>query len=111
PPSSQNPEPPVILSSAPWSHSLGANSVLHQSLHRGGTLYIDWGQPTAARFGETLRNLREIPAPQQYLGPAGWRLLAEALETEPVLARTFFERLRVMQYGGATLDQEIGDRI
>ena len=106
-----DPEPPVVVSSAPWSHSLGANSVLHQSLHRGGSLYIDWGQPTAARFGETLRNLREVPATHQYLVPAGWSLLVEALEAEPALARTFFERLKVMQYGGASLGQAVGDRI
>src|SRR5439155_849396 len=36
-----DPEPPVMVNSAPWSHSLGANSILHMSLHRGGTLYID----------------------------------------------------------------------
>lgn len=106
-----DPDPPVVLSSTPWSHSLGANSVLHQSLHRGGSLYIDWGQPTAAHFGETLRNLREVQATNQYMVPAGWRLLVETLEAEPALARTFFERLRVMQYGGASLSQDVGDRI
>lgn len=106
-----DPEPPVILSSAPWSHSLGANSVLHMSLHRGGTLYIDGGQPTAARFGETLRNLREVEATYQYMVPAGWSLLVEALETDAALARTFFARLNVMHYGGATLGQAVGDRI
>lgn len=106
-----DPEPPVYLSSAPWSHSLGANSILHLSLHRGGSLYIDWGQPTAARFGETLRNLREVEATYQYMVPAGWSLLVEALEAEPALARTFFQRLKVMQYGGASLGQATGDRI
>jgi feruloyl-CoA synthase len=107
----QDPDPPAILSSAPWSHSMGANSILHMSLHRGGTLYIDWGQPTAARFGETLRNLREVQATYQYMVPAGWSLLAQALETDDALARTFFERLRMMVYGGAALGQEVGDRI
>jgi feruloyl-CoA synthase len=106
-----DPEPPVIVSSAPWSHSLGANSVLHMSLHRGGTLYIDRGQPTAARFGETLRNLREVEATYQYMVPAGWSLLAEALDADAGLARTFFARLNVMLYGGAALGQAVGDRI
>ncbi|CAN7211312.1 AMP-binding protein [Phenylobacterium sp. LjRoot219] len=106
-----DPEPPVIVSSAPWSHSLGANSVLHMSLHRGGSLYIDGGQPTAARFGETLRNLRAVEATYQYMVPAGWSLLVEALETDPALARTFFARVRVMLYGGAALGQAVGDRI
>ena len=51
-------EPPVLVNSAPWSHSLGANAILHMVLHRGGTLYIDAGQPAPGRFAETVRNLR-----------------------------------------------------
>ncbi len=106
-----DPDPPVMVNSAPWSHSLGGNAVLHMSLHRGGTLYIDAGQPTAHRFGETLRNLKEISTTYHYMVPAGWMLLAEALEQDKALAARFFERLRVMQYGGAALGQSICDRI
>ena len=32
-----DPDPPVMVNSAPWSHSLGANSILHNTVHRGGT--------------------------------------------------------------------------
>jgi len=106
-----DPEPPVMVHSAPWSHSLGANSILHYSLHRGGTLYIDWGQPTAARFGETVRNLKEVSPTYQNMVPAGWMLLAEALERDEALARTFFARVRLLQYGGAALGQATADRI
>jgi feruloyl-CoA synthase len=31
----EDPEPPELVHSAPWSHSLGANSILHYSAHRG----------------------------------------------------------------------------
>lgn len=106
-----DPDPPVMLHSAPWSHSLGANAILHMGLHRGGTLYIDAGQPTAARFGETLRNLREVSPTYQNMVPAGWMLLAGELEKDAALARTFFSKLRLMQYGGAALGQAVADRI
>ncbi|MFL5297376.1 MAG: feruloyl-CoA synthase [Phenylobacterium sp.] len=106
-----DPDPPVMVNSAPWSHSLGANSILHMSLHRGGTLYIDHGQPTAARFGETLRNLKEISPTYQNMVPAGWMLFVEALEKDRQLARRFFERVRALQYGGAALGQAVADRI
>ena len=106
-----DPEPPVMVHSAPWSHSLGANSILHQSLHRGGGLYIDAGQPTASRFAETVRNLREISPTYQNMVPAGWMLFADELEKDAALARRFFERLRLMQYGGAALGQAVADRI
>ena len=106
-----DPEPPVLVHSAPWSHSLGANAILHYGLHRGGTLYIDAGQPTAARFGETVRNLKEISPTYQNMVPAAWMLFAEALEQDDNLARTFFARVRLLQYGGAALGQAYADRI
>ena len=106
-----DPDPPVMVHSAPWSHSLGANAILHMGLHRGGALYIDAGQPTAARFAETVRNLKEIAPTYQNMVPAGWMLFAEALEKDETLARNFFSRLKLMQYGGAALGQDIGDRI
>ena len=106
-----DPDPPVMVNSAPWSHSLGANSILHQTLHRGGTLYIDLGQPTAARFGETVRNLREISPTYQNMVPAGWMLFVDELEKDARLARRFFEKVRLLQYGGAALGQAVADRI
>jgi feruloyl-CoA synthase len=106
-----DPDPPVMVNSAPWSHSLGANSILHMSLHRGGTLYIDHGQPTAHRFGETVRNLREVSPTYQNMVPAGWMLFVDELEADRALARRFFERVRVLQYGGAALGQAVADRI
>jgi feruloyl-CoA synthase len=106
-----DPDPPVLVHSAPWSHSLGANSILHYTLHRGGTLYIDHGQPTAARFGETIENLKQVSPTYQNMVPAGWMLFAEALETDEALARKFFTRVRLLQYGGAALGQAVADRI
>ena len=106
-----DPDPPVLVNSAPWSHSLGANAILHMSLHRGGTLHIDAGLPVHGKFGETLRNLTEVATTYHNMVPAGWGLLAHELETDEALARTFFARVRVIQYGGAGLAQSIADRI
>ncbi len=106
-----DPDPPIMVHSAPWSHSLGGNAILHMAARRGGTVYIDAGQPTAARFGETVRNLKEISPTYQNMVPAAWMLFAEALEADDQLARTFFERVRLLQYGGAALGQATADRI
>jgi feruloyl-CoA synthase len=106
-----DPDYPVLVNSAPWSHSLGANAILHMVLHRGGTLYIDAGQPTPARFGETIRNLREVSPTYHNMVPAGWGLLVGELERDEALARKFFERVRVLQYGGASMAQSILDRV
>jgi len=107
----EDPEPPVMVNSAPWSHSLGANAILHLGVHRGGTLYIDAGQPVSGRFAETVRNLGEISPTYQNMVPAGWMLFVDELERDNALARRFFERVRLLQYGGASLGQAVGDRI
>lgn len=106
-----DPDPPVMVHSAPWSHSLGANAILHYSAHRGGSLYIDAGQPTGAKFAETVRNLREVAPTYQNMVPAAWMLFAEALESDEALARNFFSQVRLLQYGGAALGQAYADRI
>jgi feruloyl-CoA synthase len=106
-----DPDPWVCVHGAPWSHSLGGTAILHMLLHRGGTLYIDHGQPTPARFGETICNLKAIGVTYHNMVPAGWGLLAGELERDPVLARRFFEQVRLLQYGGAGLAQSVCDRV
>lgn len=106
-----DPDPPVMIHSGPWSHSAGGNSILHMALHRGGTLYIDRGQPTPARFAESIENFLQVSPTFQHMVPAGWALLAEAMDDDSALARKFFERIRVVQYGGASMSQAVADRI
>uniref|UniRef100_B0SZE7 AMP-dependent synthetase and ligase n=1 Tax=Caulobacter sp. (strain K31) TaxID=366602 RepID=B0SZE7_CAUSK len=106
-----DPDPPVLVNAAPWSHSLGANAILHMVLHRGGTLYIDAGQPVVGRFDETVRNLREVATTYHNMVPAGWGLLVGELERDEALAAKFFEKVRVLQYGGASMAQSILDRV
>ncbi len=106
-----DPDPPVLVNSAPWSHSLGANAILHMVLHRGGTLYIDAGQPVPGKFSETVRNLREVATTYHNMVPAGWGMLVGELERDEALAARFFERVRVLQYGGASMAQSILDRV
>jgi feruloyl-CoA synthase len=106
-----DPEPPVVVNQAPWSHSLGANAILQMVTHRGGVLYIDAGQPVAGRHLETIRNLEEIAPTYHNMVPAGWDLLASELERNAALAERFFSRVRVLQYGGAALAQSTCDRI
>jgi feruloyl-CoA synthase len=106
-----DPEPPVVVNQAPWSHSLGANAILQMVTHRGGALYVDAGAPVAGRHLETARNLTDIAPTYHNMVPAGWDLLAGELERDAALARRFFSRVRVLQYGGAALAQSTCDRI
>ena len=101
----------VMCNFLPWSHTYGAHSILHNMLDWGGTLYIDEGAPTPARLPAMIRNLKEIPTTQHTTVPAAWAALATELEHDQDLADTFFSRLVCMAYGGASMGQDIYERI
>jgi feruloyl-CoA synthase len=103
--------PPVGLHWLPWSHTFGGNASFNGTLADGGTFYIDDGRPLPGQFEETLRNLREI-SPTAYANvPAGFAALANALEGDEVLCRTFFKDLRMLGYGGAALPSDLYRRM
>ncbi len=99
-----------IVDWLPWHHAAGA-SVLRIALLQGYSLYVDNGKPMPGMFEETVRNLREVSVGYYNNVPAGYALLADALEQDPLLRRTFFARMRMMLYGGAGLAQHVYDRL
>jgi feruloyl-CoA synthase len=99
-------EPPVVVDWLPWSHTFGSNHNFGLVLTNGGTLYIDDGNPTPPEVPKTVRNLREI-APTIYFNvPKGYEALIPHLRADTVLRATFFSRLKVLFYAGASLNQE-----
>jgi feruloyl-CoA synthase len=104
-------EPPVVLDWLPWNHTMGGNATFHTLLGHGGTLYIDEGRPLPGQFDTTLRNLREVSPTSFSNVPAGYAMLAAALEQDATLARKFFARLSLLSYGGATLSDDLYRRM
>lgn len=103
--------PQVMCSFLPWSHTFGANAILHNMLDWGGSLYIDQGAPTPSRLPEMLRNLKSVATTQHTTVPAAWVALATELERDDELAEVFFSRIFSMAYGGAAMGQDIYERI
>lgn len=103
--------PPVYLDWLPWNHTMGGNATFHALLGHGGTLYIDEGRPLPGLFDITLRNLREVSPTTFSNVPAGYAMLATALEQDEALARRFFARLSLLSYGGATLSDDLYRRM
>ena len=100
----------VLLEWLPWSHVSGAFSSMAAAIF-GGSFYIDGGKPAPGLFDETLRNLREIPLRYFTNVPFGYAMLVDALERDDALQAMFFEKLRLMLYGGAGLPQPLYDRL
>ena len=110
---SRRPDDPVstVLDWMPWNHTMGGNASFHGLLADGGTLYIDDGRPVPGMFDETIRNLREVSPTYFANVPAGYAMLATALENDDDLARSFFRNLGLLAYGGATLPDDLYERM
>jgi feruloyl-CoA synthase len=104
-------EPPVLVDWLPWSHTFGANHNLNLALFNGGTIYIDDGKPAPPLFGRTLAALNDVPPTLYFNVPAGYALLAPALENDRQLAERFFSRLRFMFYAAAALPDALAARL
>jgi len=94
----------------PWSHVTGA-AVLAATLISGGTFYIDDGRPLGEEFARTLANLRHVSPTNYFSMPAGYVMLADALEHDPELAASFFANLLTMGYGGARMPDDVARRL
>jgi feruloyl-CoA synthase len=104
-------EPPILVDWLPWSHTFGANHNLNLALFNGGTIYVDDGKPAPPLFGRTIAALSDVPPTLYFNVPAGYALLAPALESDPQLAERFFSRLRFMFYAAAALPDALAERL
>jgi feruloyl-CoA synthase len=104
-------EPPVLVDWLPWSHTFGGNHNLNLALFNGGTIHIDDGRPAPPLFPRTLSAISDVPPTLYFNVPAGYALLAPALENDAQLAERFFSRLRFMFYAAAALPDALAERL
>ena len=104
-------EKPVLLDWLPWSHTFGGNHNLNLVLRTGGTLYIDDGRPLPGAIDKTLAHLRNVQPTVYFNVPRGYEMMLPALESDPALARRFFERLRMVFYAGAGMPVSTWQRL
>ena len=100
-------EPPVFLDWLPWSHTFAGNQTMNTVLKFGGTLYLDTGRPTPDLFDETVRNVRTVSPTIFSTVPRAYELLAPRLRADAALRASFFSRLRLMHYAGASLSSHL----
>lgn len=104
-------EIPQSLEWMPWNHISAGNIGFNNNLNAGGTVYLDNGKPIPGMFDETIRNLREISPLVFGSAPIAFTMLADAMERDEGLRDKFFAKLRYMGYGGATLSDDLYDRM
>ncbi len=104
-------EIPQSLEWMPWNHISAGNIGFNNNLNAGGTVYLDNGKPLPGMFDETIRNLREISPLVFGSAPIAFTMLADAMERDDALRDKFFAKLRYMGYGGATLSDDLYERM
>lgn len=102
---------PQSLEWMPWSHISAGNIGFNGVLWAGGTVHLDEGKPIAGMFETTIKNLYEVSPVVFGSAPVAFAMLAEAMEKDPTLRASFFKNMRYMGYGGATLSNDIYDRL
>lgn len=95
----------------PWNHISGSNVNFNGALWNGATYWVDGGKPTPALFSETIRNIRDCNPATFGSAPIALAMLAEAMEEDDALLEAFFKNMRQIGYGGATLSDDLYDRI
>ncbi|MDJ0921817.1 MAG: AMP-binding protein [Henriciella sp.] len=95
----------------PWNHISGSNVNFNGALWSGATFWIDGGKPTPALFHETIRNVRDAKPSTFGTAPIALAMLAEAMEEDDELLQAFFANMRQIGYGGATLSDDLYDRL
>jgi feruloyl-CoA synthase len=100
-----------VLEWMPWSHISAGNISFNGALWSGATLYLDEGKPIPGLFETTIKNLYEISPRVFGSAPIAFAMLAEAMENDPKLRKAFFSKLDYMGYGGATLSNDLYDRM
>ncbi|MEQ8745919.1 AMP-binding protein [Pyruvatibacter sp.] len=104
-------EVPETLEWMPWNHISAGNISFNAVLKNAGMLYLDAGKPIPGMFDQTIANLREV-SPQVFgSAPIAFSMLADAMERDATLRKSFFAKLKYMAYGGATLSNDLYDRM
>jgi len=110
----EEPDPDDVAESLewmPWNHISAGNISFNGNMNGGGTIYLDAGKPVPGMFEQTISNLREVSPRVFGSAPVAFAMLADAMENDPELRKSFFKNLEYMGYGGATLSSDLYDRM
>ncbi len=101
----------VLVDWLPWNHTFGGNNNFGMMLRNGGTLHIDGGKPAPGLIDMTAANLKDVSPTIYFNVPRGFDLLLPFLERDAALRRSFFRDLDCMVYAGASLPQNLWERM
>jgi len=103
--------PLVLCDWLPWNHTFGGSFCFNLTQRLAGTLYIDGGKPAPGLAEITVKNITEVSPTTYFNVPAGYSAILPHLERDEALARSFFARLQMIFYAGASLPKDLWERL
>ncbi len=100
-----------VLDWLPWHHTFGGNVNFFSIIRLAGTLYMDDGKPIPGLFERTIENIKRIRPSRYSSVPTAYSFLLDRMEKDEELVDAFFDRVKICQYGGAALSQELFERM
>ncbi|MCP3934763.1 MAG: AMP-binding protein [Actinomycetia bacterium] len=100
-----------VLDWMPWSHVGAGVMRLNAVITNAGSVYLDRGRPIPGQFQTTIDNIRDVLPTTHSGSPLGWSMLADALEHDDDLARSFFANLNTANYGSAAMPAPLAARL
>jgi feruloyl-CoA synthase len=105
-------ETPLVLCDwLPWNHTFGGSFCFNLAQRLAGTFYIDGGKPAPGLAEITVKNITEVSPTTYFNVPAGYSAILPHLEHDEALAKKFFARLQMIFYAGASLPQDLWERL
>ncbi|OUR80262.1 hypothetical protein A9Q83_01930 [Alphaproteobacteria bacterium 46_93_T64] len=101
----------LVLDWLPWHHTFGGNVNFFGNIRVAGTMYMDDGKPIPGLFDRTIDNIKKIRPTRFSSVPTAFSFLLDQLEKDDELVEAFFDRVKICQYGGAALSQELYERM
>jgi feruloyl-CoA synthase len=95
----------------PWHHVMGGNISIGRALVRGGTLYIDDGNPSPAGIKRSVANFADMRPTTISSVPIAVDALSTELANQPEAANTVFASISLIGFGGAALSRTVAARI
>ena len=83
------------------------NKAFNLALYNGGTFYIDNGSPNPNDFAKTVKNLTDIGPTWYFNVPKGYELLVTEMSKNTLLAKSFFKRIKLFVYSGASMPNHV----
>ncbi|MBE7637300.1 AMP-binding protein [Sneathiella sp. P13V-1] len=104
-------DPLVFLDWLPWHHTYGGNVNFFSVMRVAGTMYMDDGKPVPGLFERTIENIKRVKPTRFSSVPTAFSFLLDRMENDEEFANAFFSRVKICQYGGAALSQELFERM